>query len=220
MSRPSRFAPLVILLLASWSPPASAQPSAVTAQCIHDNEAAQEAMLAHNYERARELALACASARCSEVLRADCEAIVLDARTKLKAAAPPTGVDSTNDPAVQPEPQRHPGQHTAESQPGPTRPETRSKVPSYVLASVAVVGAASFGFFALRGKRLEGDLDCGSRCPDTELDPITQSYLIADISLGVGAVALAGAIYFWPWGESETVSLRASPRGVRVGLSF
>jgi hypothetical protein len=93
-----------------------------------------------------------------------------------------------------------------------------------VLAGVAAIGAASFGYFALSGRSKENKLDdCDRHCSDDRLDPITRDYLIADVSLGVGLLALAGSIIFWPWGTDEKAghaALSASPNQVRLRLRF
>jgi len=73
----------------------------------------------------------------------------------------------------------------------------RSKVPAYVLGGVAVVGAASFGYFALSGHSDMGPLNrCKPNCSPDDVQRVRTKYLIADISLGVSLVALAGAGYW------------------------
>ncbi len=73
----------------------------------------------------------------------------------------------------------------------------RSKVPAYVLGGVAVVGAASFGYFALSGHSDMGQLDrCKPYCVPDDVRRVRTKYLIADISLGVSVFALAGAGYW------------------------
>lgn len=69
---------------------------------------------------------------------------------------------------------------------------------SWVAGGVAVVALGSFTVFALTGKSKESDLasSCSPRCTDDEVSGPKTSYLIADVSLGVGIVAAAVAIYF------------------------
>lgn len=76
----------------------------------------------------------------------------------------------------------------------------RSVLP-YVLGGVGVVGLGMFTYFGLHGRSIQNDLDgrnCKPRCPKDEADEMDRSYLIANVSLGVGLVALgtAGYLYF------------------------
>lgn len=80
----------------------------------------------------------------------------------------------------------------------PVGPTDEKKVPiiSYVLGGVAVVAAGSFALFALTGKSKEDDLagTCSPKCTDDEVGSVNRSYLIADVSLGVAAVATIVAV--------------------------
>jgi hypothetical protein len=68
----------------------------------------------------------------------------------------------------------------------------------YVAGGVAVVALGSFTFFALHGKSTEKDLasSCAPRCTPGDVDPVQRDYLVADVSLGVAAIATAAAILF------------------------
>ena len=61
---------------------------------------------------------------------------------------------------------------------------------------MAVVGLGSFAVFALSGKSKEDDLagKCSPNCSDDEVGSVKSSYLIADVSLGVAAVATIVAV--------------------------
>ena len=211
-------ATLVLATLTVASPGIAQDVDELTKTCIENNRLAQEAELDGNFEQAVVNAEACNTRTCAEVLRKDCAEIAERARAKL----PP--------PAPAPPPPEQPGT-TPPPEPPPTKPApmpkapapARSRVPSYVLAGVAAVGAGSFAFFALSGKSKEDDLACSPGCPDDRLDPITRDYLIADISLGVSVVALAGSLYFWPWGESKEANklqMSVAPDRLRVRYSF
>jgi hypothetical protein len=80
--------------------------------------------------------------------------------------------------------------------PAPSRP---IPVPVYVLGGVGVLGLASFAFFGSKGKREENDLadTCAPNCNPDDVDASHRKLLIADISLGVGLVALGAATYFY-----------------------
>lgn len=67
----------------------------------------------------------------------------------------------------------------------------------YVLGGVGVVGLASFTYFGLKGKSDYDRLrdECSPTCEASESDSVKQSFLIADLSLGVGVASLAVATY-------------------------
>lgn len=80
----------------------------------------------------------------------------------------------------------------------PPPPPEEKKVPvlSYVAGGVAVVALGSFAVFALTGKSKEDDLagKCSPNCGDDDVGSVNRSYLIADVSLGVAAVATIVAV--------------------------
>ena len=79
--------------------------------------------------------------------------------------------------------------------------ETRRPVPPvlYVVGGVAVAGGVGFAAFGLVGtaqrKRLERD--CAPRCTDSSVDGVHRNLVMADVSLGVGLVALATGAVLW-----------------------
>lgn len=83
---------------------------------------------------------------------------------------------------------------------------------AYVLGGVGVAALASFGYFALRGRSKQSDLQdhCAPRCPGSEYDAMKRDYLVADISLGVAVVA--GGLTTW-------LVLSHSSHSPRVGFS-
>jgi hypothetical protein len=120
--------------------------------------------------------------------------------------------------------------HTEE--PAPAQPPTvagprRSKVPAYVLGGVAVVGAASFSYFALSGHSEFNTLNhCKPYCQPDDVRRVRTKYLLADISLGVSVVALASAGYWLfsapkeaPIASSTPVSLALAVRPGGAGVS-
>jgi hypothetical protein len=85
------------------------------------------------------------------------------------------------------------------SEPAPPRkPESSAGVPTgaWVLGGLGVVALGSFGYFALSAKSELGKLEdsCSPGCSDEETKTGRNKALIADISLGVGVAALAGAV--------------------------
>jgi hypothetical protein len=65
-----------------------------------------------------------------------------------------------------------------------------------VLGAVGVAGFAGFAYFGLQGRAKESDLEaeCVPYCTESQADPMYRSYLLADISLGIGLAATAAAI--------------------------
>ena len=66
----------------------------------------------------------------------------------------------------------------------------------YVFGVVGIVGLGAFTAFALSGNAKKSDLDaqnCKPSCAQSDVDVIKSKYLLADLSLGVGVVALGVA---------------------------
>jgi hypothetical protein len=85
--------------------------------------------------------------------------------------------------------------------PGGRRAQQRPKPPvvAYVLAGVSAVAIGSFTYFGLKGRSeyLELEDRCDTSCTSDDTAPGRKHLLIADISLGVAALSLAGAGYFF-----------------------
>lgn len=102
----------------------------------------------------------------------------------------------------------------------PTPPGRKTPTLVYVLGGVGVLGLASFAYFGSTGKSDEDELaeGCAPKCDPGDVDAAHQKMLIADISLGVSAVALGAAAYlfFTRPARTETstlVGVTALPRG-------
>ncbi len=90
-----------------------------------------------------------------------------------------------------------------------------SIVPGVVVGAIGVAGIGSFFFFHLSAK---SDLDelrgrCAPRCTDSELSDVNTKIIIADVSLGAGAVALGIATYL-------IISRPSAPKSVHVGAGI
>lgn len=69
-------------------------------------------------------------------------------------------------------------------------------VGAWVLGAVGVAGLGGFTVFAVQGKSQQNQLDrCAPHCQKKDVDAMRRNYLIGDISLGVGVVALAAATW-------------------------
>ena len=91
----------------------------------------------------------------------------------------------------------------------------------YVIGGVGVVGLGAFGFFALDGQGKESDLDsCKPSCAPGDVDAMDTSYLLADISLGVGLVAISVAVYMLLDGDSNSVEQRMNSFPGRLRFTF
>jgi hypothetical protein len=95
----------------------------------------------------------------------------------------------------------------------PAEPATRGRgVPpvSIALAAVSGVAAVSFAYFGLSGRSDVSDLraTCAPNCSESQVDSARTKLIVADVSLGVGVVALAGAAWFYFRGSP--VSARTS----------
>jgi hypothetical protein len=66
---------------------------------------------------------------------------------------------------------------------------------AYILGGVGVLGLGSFAYFGLTSKKDLTDLrsSCAPYCEQGQLDDVKTKMLIADVSLGVGIVALGAA---------------------------
>jgi hypothetical protein len=88
--------------------------------------------------------------------------------------------------------------------------------PTFALGGLALLGAGSFAFFAGTAKSDLSDLrdTCGrtQTCAQSDVDGVDRNLVIANVSLGVGLVALAGAVWFY---VQRPEAPRASARAAR-----
>jgi hypothetical protein len=122
---------------------------------------------------------------------------------------------------------------TSDTPPEPdVAPGAPIPVATWILAGVGVVGIASFAYFSLDGQSKVDDLEaCKPNCPADDVDAARTSFLIGDISLGVGVAALVGATYFYlssrgdggdgkaPQSDGLRVDFRATAGGASGFLS-
>ncbi len=79
---------------------------------------------------------------------------------------------------------------------------------AYVFAGLGLAALGSFTYFAVAGKTEKDRLasSCGPACSDAETAGVRSRYLVADVSLGVGIVAVAAAVYFFLSPKKSAVS--------------
>jgi hypothetical protein len=127
-------------------------------------------------------------------------------RARLVELSVPAG-DSGPAPGIAPA-----ASHSASS----TRADKSSGVPTgaWLLGGLGVIGLGSFTFFALRASSDLHTLQntCSPACTQAQTHPGRQSALIADISLGVGVLSLAGAVT-WALlsGSQKTEAMLSAP---------
>jgi hypothetical protein len=110
---------------------------------------------------------------------------------------------------------------TSPPSPEPPAPRTGSGVPALTLAllGVGVVGVGLFTVFAVKGtNELDAYDRCKPSCDRSEVEGTRTRFIIGDVALGVGVVALGAATFLF-------FRERSSPRPARVqigprGLTF
>jgi hypothetical protein len=73
-------------------------------------------------------------------------------------------------------------------------------IPPSVIATtgVAALGGVGFAVFGLLGNGQKSDLDaCKPNCSSSAVGSVERDYVIADVSLGVGLIALGASAYFF-----------------------
>ena len=66
------------------------------------------------------------------------------------------------------------------------------------LTTVGVLALGSFGYFGISGLSQRSDIEsCSPNCARSQVDDGQRSLLIADVSLGVAALALGGALVLY-----------------------
>jgi hypothetical protein len=95
----------------------------------------------------------------------------------------------------------------------------------YVFGGVALAGTVGFAAFGLVGtsQRNRLERDCMPNCTDSSVDGVKRNLLLADVSLGVGFVALATGTVLWLTrpsvpATSERVSFDVAPS--HAGATF
>lgn len=92
----------------------------------------------------------------------------------------------------------------------------------YGATALSIMGGVGFAYFGLQGRADEQELEdtCAPRCSSSDMAALERSYLVADVSLGVGVVALGALGYLWltSGDRASGVGATVSQRG--AGLSF
>jgi hypothetical protein len=93
----------------------------------------------------------------------------------------------------------------------------------WILGGFALAGAAGFATLGLIGNQKKQSLEntCKPFCAPSDVDVVQHQYMAADISLGVGVVALVvGSIVFFTRPEVPfQVGVAPSPSGISLSAS-
>lgn len=101
--------------------------------------------------------------------------------------------------------------------PATAEPSDLRRVATYVFGGLAVVGLGGFAAFGLQGRGEESDLrsSCAPNCTAAQKRSVAQKYMLADVSLAVAGLSLAGGavLYFAPLPVAEGQTASLSVRG-------
>jgi len=124
-------------------------------------------------------------------------------RNTLAGASPAAPTDESTDEGAQktqPAPERKKASRVPATaaptynEPPPIVESSGGSVAPYLLGGVGLVGLGAYGMFTYWGKKDNEQLSaCSPSCQPASLEHIRKLYLVADISLGVGVVALGAA---------------------------
>jgi hypothetical protein len=92
-----------------------------------------------------------------------------------------------------------------------------------VLLGVGALGAAGFATLGLLGISQQHDLEtsCSPHCRDSEVDAVHKKFVLADVSLAVSVLALAGSGYlFWSASSAPTAKPPASQTAVNASIDI
>lgn len=93
--------------------------------------------------------------------------------------------------------------------------------PIWIGVGMGAVGAASFTYFGLKARAADRALEsCAPSCDANEVHDIRRDYLLANLSLGVGALGLLGAgawALFGPRTPDTGIPVVAQGLKLRIG---
>jgi hypothetical protein len=130
-------------------------------------------------------------------------ASVPNKESNVAEVAPPTAASTHED--ASDKPKRHLVRTARSSQTAPKEPAQSSHALSWVLGGVSALGGGGFVLLSAWGKK-DNDLlqRCAPSCQQASVDRVKQRYLAADVSLGVGAVALSSALLIYALSGSSS----------------
>ena len=95
-----------------------------------------------------------------------------------------------------------------------------SLTPIWIGAGLGAAGAAGFTYFGLKARAADRSLDsCTPSCDKTKVDAIERDYLLANISLGAGALGVLGAGAWALFGpRTADTGVTVATHGLKVHL--
>jgi hypothetical protein len=103
------------------------------------------------------------------------------------------------------------------SSPGASGSSERT-VAAATLFGVGVIGVTGFTVLGLRARAGEEALEgCKPNCSDGRVDSVKTRYLLANVSIGVGALALGAATFVLLSGSSDDAVADRADRGLAIG---
>jgi hypothetical protein len=112
---------------------------------------------------------------------------------------------------------------TGPTGPGGDQRHEGSLVPAFVVGGIGLVGLTSFMIFGLSGSGDVSDLEktCKPKCTEEQVDSARTKLIVADISLGIGLVAIGVATYMFltrPKIDTENGALKTGLSSVRFDV--
>lgn len=112
-------------------------------------------------------------------------------------------------------------------EPEPVKVTSSTPVAAWVVGGVGVASLATFGVLGLTGMQRRSSLesDCYGSCSQSDVDAVKTQFLIADVALGVGVVALGVSAVLFLTHASEgkpaaAQTAKAAPPPVAVDFSI
>jgi hypothetical protein len=196
------------------------------ALCVSQAERAQEFFHAGDIAQARAEVALCAQPHCPTLVRNDCESWLHEWDQPVASSRPPSADVVSPEPAREANPgHSSPPDTRTTTVPIPQRggapDDTHSPVWPWILTAVGVAGGASFTYWGLTGRQEAEVLadTCGvdRSCTKSQVDPVRTKLIVADVSLGLGVVALGAAI--WGFAVGGNVSRPSEADNSRTSSS-
>jgi hypothetical protein len=102
---------------------------------------------------------------------------------------------------------------SADEPPGHAGSPRRSRAGAYVLGGLGLAAMGGYALLTYWGRKDNADLDlCSPNCPWSDIQHIQRLYIAADISAGVGVLALAASTWLFVRSGSSSTEVAAKSR--------
>lgn len=170
-------------------PVAGAEPDSTAGACIDAYELAHVERAARKWAESLAHFRQCAVAACPRVVSDECAKWVAETERAVATSAPlPLAAARAESPPVVVAPEQ-----------GPRAGSSSALVLPVVLGGVGVVGLGGFTYFGLKGTNARDEMasTCRPHCDSGDVDRARLHLTLANVSLGVGLVALGAGAYFF-----------------------